>query len=420
MATLQPAKYGKVVGRLMAIVGDGPDEDEYPVAGGYPDARPLTGSVTFTPRASTILVPGATPDPVTAFAHPVTAQLDQNGYLTLNGKRGVFLLCPSAQTNPSTFTYSVRYNVALDGRPVAAPTFDIELTEYIPGPDPENPDDGSTVIDLTEQTPAQPSVGVPIIRGPRGDSVTDVALSADGSALVFTISQLIGSKQDVVPMPALPLISDAQSYASISGSAATVATEKAEAAADSAAAAAASAVEASQYVGGVADNTITSAKIVDGAIMNVDINANAGIAQSKIANLVDDLAGKAPTLHTHTAINITDASTVGRSVLTAVDAAAARSAIGAGTSDLALGTTASTAKAGNYAPVAADISDATTVGRNVLKATDAAAARTAIGAGTSSLAIGTTSSTAMAGDRIQVVASLPGTPVAGVLYCIPE
>jgi len=50
------------------------------------------------------------------------------------------------------------------------------------------------------------------------------------------------------------------------------------------------------------------------------------------------------------------------------------------------------------APAAADISDATTVGRNVLKAADAAAARTAIGAGTSSLALGTTGSTAAAGN----------------------
>lgn len=48
---------------------------------------------------------------------------------------------------------------------------------------------------------------------------------------------------------------------------------------------------------------------------------------------------------------------------------------------------------------AADITDATPVGRNVLKATDAAAARTAIGAGTSSLTIGTTATTAMAGNK---------------------
>ncbi|WP_064443994.1 hypothetical protein [Rhodococcus sp. YH3-3] len=72
----------------------------------------------------------------------------------------------------------------------------------------------------------------------------------------------------------------------------------------------------------------------------------------------------------------------------------------------------------------ADITDATTVGRNVLKAPDAAAARVAIGAGTgngnSNLSLGTTSSTAMRGDGIQAVASLPGSPVVGILYCIPE
>lgn len=48
-----------------------------------------------------------------------------------------------------------------------------------------------------------------------------------------------------------------------------------------------------------------------------------------------------------------------------------------------IGTTAATAKAGNWTPAAADISNATAVGRSVLTATDAAAARTAIGAGTS-------------------------------------
>lgn len=36
------------------------------------------------------------------------------------------------------------------------------------------------------------------------------------------------------------------------------------------------------------------------------------------------------------------------------------------------------------------------------------------------LTIGTTSTTALRGDAIQVVASLPSTPIAGVLYCIPE
>lgn len=50
------------------------------------------------------------------------------------------------------------------------------------------------------------------------------------------------------------------------------------------------------------------------------------------------------------AADITDATAVGRSVLTADDAAAARTAIGAGTSSLVVGTSATEAKAGDYAP----------------------------------------------------------------------
>lgn len=42
------------------------------------------------------------------------------------------------------------------------------------------------------------------------------------------------------------------------------------------------------------DNSVTSAKIVDGTIVNADINANAEIAQSKIASLTSDLSAKAP------------------------------------------------------------------------------------------------------------------------------
>lgn len=57
---------------------------------------------------------------------------------------------------------------------------------------------------------------------------------------------------------------------------------------------------------------------------------------------------------------------------------------------------------GGSTVTAADITDATAVGRNVLKATDAAAARTAIGAGTgngaSNLVVATTAPVALAAD----------------------
>ena len=66
-------------------------------------------------------------------------------------------------------------------------------------------------------------------------------------------------------------------------------------------------------------------------------------------SLMDYLASQGGST-TVTSAQITDATTVGRNVLTAATAAAARAAIGAGTSDLTIGTTATTAKAGNYTP----------------------------------------------------------------------
>lgn len=76
--------------------------------------------------------------------------------------------------------------------------------------------------------------------------------------------------------------------------------------------------------------------------------------------------GTAPTVDT-----LTGATAVGKAVMKATDAAAARTAIGAGTSNLAVGTTAATAKAGNYVPTSAEVSTA-------LKAKAQVAALTAV------------------------------------------
>lgn len=72
--------------------------------------------------------------------------------------------------------------------------------------------------------------------------------------------------------------------------------------------------------------------------------------------------GAAPTVDT-----LTGATATGKAVMKATDAAAARTAIGA----VALGTTASTAKAGNYVPTSAEVSTA-------LKAKAQVAALTAV------------------------------------------
>ncbi|MEB4780816.1 head fiber protein [Paenibacillus jamilae] len=96
--------------------------------------------------------------------------------------------------------------------------------------------------------------------------------------------------------------------------------------------------------------------------------------------------------------NITDATTVGKSVLKATDAAAARTALGAGTSNLKVGETGNDAKAGNWAPRSYDLQDASDVGKALIIAANAAAARTAIGAGTSNLVVGTGAGDAKAGN----------------------
>ena len=108
-----------------------------------------------------------------------------------------------------------------------------------------------------------------------------------------------------------------------------------------------------------------------------------------------------------TAAAITDSTVVGRAVLKAVDADAARAAIGAGTSNLTLGTTASTAKAGDYAPSWTEVTAKPTV---IAAGNTQAEARTAIGAGTSSLALGTTASTAKAGNYTPTWAEVSAKP----------
>jgi hypothetical protein len=92
---------------------------------------------------------------------------------------------------------------------------------------------------------------------------------------------------------------------------------------------------------GTAPFTVSSTTAV--ANLNADLldgqHASAFAASShthtiaNVTNLQTTLDGKAATSHTHTATQISDSTATGRSVLTAANASAARSAIGAGTGD---------------------------------------------------------------------------------------
>ena len=113
------------------------------------------------------------------------------------------------------------------------------------------------------------------------------------------------------------------------------------------------------------------------------------------------LDGKAPTSHTHTASQISDATTTGTNVLTASSQAAARSAIGAGTSNLAIGTTATTAAAGNHTHTPASIGAAPATHTHAIG--DVGGLQSALDG-----KVGT--------SQIQVVQTLPASPVAGTIY----
>lgn len=120
---------------------------------------------------------------------------------------------------------------------------------------------------------------------------------------------------------------------------------------------------------------------------------------------LDTLAELAASLGNDANFAATTATALGNRVrfdasqtLTGPQQVQARANIGAGTSSIVVGTGAGDAKPGNYQPAAANITDATAFGRSILTAVDAATARGLMGAGTSNLALGTTSSTAKAGD----------------------
>lgn len=59
--------------------------------------------------------------------------------------------------------------------------------------------------------------------------------------------------------------------------------------------------------------------------------------------------------HTHTVSQLSDATTIGKDILLDVTAADVRATIGAGTSNLAIGTTGTTAKAGNWFPAFSEV-----------------------------------------------------------------
>lgn len=132
-------EYGTITGRFMEAVIDSADADL------FPDGVPASGSVTFTPAVSRVVITGGDTEPMTVILQPIQAKLDDEGYVSSpTGERYINLVSgQSPDMIPSDFTYRVDIRV---GRMKFEP-FDIEV--------PAN-----TVIDLAEQTPVMESPGV--------------------------------------------------------------------------------------------------------------------------------------------------------------------------------------------------------------------------------------------------------------------
>ena len=119
----------------------------------------------------------------------------------------------------------------------------------------------------------------------------------------------------------------------------------------------------------IAPNAVTSSAIAGNAVTAVNI-ADGSISET----LLD--ASVQTKLNTPSVADWGTITNKPAVIAAGADQAAARTAIGAGTSSLVIGVTNATAKAGDYQPSSTDISNATTIGRALLTAATATAAKT--------------------------------------------
>jgi hypothetical protein len=132
------------------------------------------------------------------------------------------------------------------------------------------------------------------------------------------------------------------------------------------------------------------------AVNSAYVKPGSGVPITDLTASVQASLGKADSaVQSVSAASISDSTTTGRAVLTATDAAAARTTLG-----VAYGTTSTTVAVGNdsrFSPSSTSITDSTATGRSLLTAADASAARTTLG-----VAYGTSSTTVAVGDDARI------------------
>lgn len=174
-------QFGTVTGRILATIADRPGD-----ANDTPDVVPVAGKVRFTPSVTAAI---SSSEGAIILPTPIEADIDTEGYISLNGKRGVSLVATdSPDLNPSGFTYLVTFtDLKFDKFTLSYPSFSMALPA------------GSTV-DLATVTPVGSSNGAIVIRGEKGDtgdSAYDewLALGNTGDESAF-LESLKGPKGD--------------------------------------------------------------------------------------------------------------------------------------------------------------------------------------------------------------------------------
>ncbi|GAB2525528.1 hypothetical protein [Nocardia heshunensis] len=296
MADLAPLKYGKVVGRFLANIADGPD------IGDLPEFPPLAGTVTFTADAPKVLVAAAQPAPTTyvQLPHHYVCELDEFGYLTWRGKRGIRLVAPNADTNPRDWTWRVSFALSYESEPVPLEPFSFAVPEYIAGPDQTNPDAGSTgLIDLTLASPVPASLGNAVVRGERG-----AGIQIDGQAATY-------ATLPATPKDGAQYVVKADGLLYVYRAAAGGWTPNGQ----------------GVVIRGPAGATDWAGVTGKPATFPPAIGSTSTTAVAGDDSRLTD--ARTPTAHTHITAHLSDASAVGRALLTATDAAAARTVLGA-------------------------------------------------------------------------------------------
>lgn len=331
--------YGRVVCRIIRRVGDGDD------TGTEPDALPMSGAITFTPLTkwdrTTDYSALASNEAITGQLNPLTGEMMSPGQP------------PTIGVDLLVGVYSVSF--ALDHGTFASFNVEVKASHTAVAP-----------LDLAHEVPYSPPPGVQAtMLVPSG--ITDgYLLSVSGGALVGVDPATLGGGSEVeqvtltedlaytLPASVAPNRVHSVVFTQDATGGHTV-TYGPDALAIDTDPGASTLVEiwpggevtypgAVGSGGGVTDHgALTGLGDDDHTQYHTDARGDA-----RYVPLARKVAGKPLSADvTLSAADLTDSTPTGRNLVTAADAAAARTAIGAGTSNLAIGTTGTTAAAGS-------------------------------------------------------------------------